>query len=105
GRAAAVAGDVAGRHGDQVGRDAQLGEGAGDPGGAEQVDLDRGVERRVERHGGRRVHDDVAARERGAALVVEAEPVGGDVAGDDGDAATDPSVGPVRPGLRAPAAE
>ena len=40
------------------------------------------VERRVERHGGGGVDDDVAEREGAAAVVVEAEPVGADVAGD-----------------------
>ena len=40
-RAAPVAGDVARRHGDEVGRDAELVRACGDAGRAEQVDLDR----------------------------------------------------------------
>jgi hypothetical protein len=65
-----------------VGGDAQVVEGLGDAAGAEQVDLDRAVERRVEGHGGRAVDHDVAAGQRGPAGVVEAEAVGADVAGD-----------------------
>ena len=62
---------------------------ADDAAGPEQVDLDRGVERRVEGDGGGRVDDDVARRERGAPGVVEAEAVGADVAGDDRDPPVD----------------
>ena len=47
------------------------------------------VERRVERHGGGRVDDDVAERQRRSPGVVEAEPVGAHVAGDRGDAVLD----------------
>jgi hypothetical protein len=68
GGAAAVAGDVAGGHGHQVGGDVQVGQGAGDAGGAHEVDLDGEVERRVEAHRGRRVDDDVAAGEQLPAL-------------------------------------
>jgi hypothetical protein len=68
-----------------VGRHAEVLEREHDPAGAEQVDLDGSVERRVEGHGRGRVHHDVAARQRGPAGVVEAEPVPGDVAGDDRD--------------------
>ncbi len=62
--AASVAGDVARRHGDEVGRDAELVAQVGDARRAEQVDLDRRVERRIERDGRRRVDDDVARRPR-----------------------------------------
>jgi hypothetical protein len=67
-----------------VGGDTQLLEREDDAAGAEQVDLDRGVEGRVEGHGGRRVRHDVAAREDGAPGLVEAQPVPADVARDDG---------------------
>ncbi len=58
------------------------GDGRGDPGRAEQVDLDGLVERGVEADGGRRVDDDVAGGQQSAAVVVEAEPVAADVTGD-----------------------
>jgi hypothetical protein len=61
---------------------AQLVERLDDAGRPQQVDLDRAVERRVEGDGGGRVDDDVAAGQGGPSLVVEAEPVGADVAGD-----------------------
>ncbi len=48
----------------------------------EQIDLDRVVDRRVERHGRRRVDHDVAGGQGRTAGVVEAEAVGADVAGD-----------------------
>ena len=67
GGAAAVAGDVAGADGDEVGRDAELVEQLGDADRAEEVDLDRPVEGGVERDGRRRVDDHVAAGQRGAA--------------------------------------
>jgi hypothetical protein len=44
-RPPAVAGDIAGRHGDQVRGDPQVLQRAGDPAGAQQVDLDGAVER------------------------------------------------------------
>ena len=61
-RAPPVAGHVAGGHGDEVGGDAEVLQREGDAAGAEQVDLDRAVERRVEGDGGGRVDDDVARR-------------------------------------------
>ena len=63
-RAAAVAGDVTGGHRHEMRRDAELVEGGGDAHRTEEVDLDRLVERRVEAHGGGRVDDEVARRER-----------------------------------------
>ncbi len=66
-----------------MGGDAEVLEGLDDAGGAEEVDLDGAVERGVEADGGGRVDDDVAAGERGAAVVVEAEAVAADVALDD----------------------
>ena len=45
GGAASVAGHVAGGHGDEVGRDAEVGQRGDDPARPEQVDLDGGVER------------------------------------------------------------
>ena len=86
GLAATVAGDVAGRDGDEVGSDAVLVHHVEDAVGAEEVDLDRGVERVVERHGGSGVHDDVGARPDGAVLFGQTEAVGADISGDDGDA-------------------
>ena len=84
--AAPVAGDVAGGHRDEVRRDAEVVQRLHDAGRTEQVHLDGGVERGVERHGGRGVDDDVARRERRPTRVVEGEAVGGDVAGDGRDA-------------------
>jgi hypothetical protein len=66
-----------------------------DAAGTEEVHLDRAVERRVEGDRGGRVDDDVAAGQRGPALVVEAEAVGADVAGDRGDPPGDLVVEPV----------
>ena len=80
--AAAVAGDVARADGDEVRRDAGRVQRVGDARRAEQVDLDGGVERRVEGDRRRRVDDDVAAGEGGPIGVAEAEAVGADVAGD-----------------------
>jgi hypothetical protein len=57
-----------------VRRDAEVAAGAGDAGRAEEVDLDRAVERAVEADRRRRVDDDVAGGEGGAAGVVESEP-------------------------------
>jgi hypothetical protein len=68
-----------------VRRDAELVEHLRDAHRAEQVDLDGGVEGRVERHRGRGVDDDVAGGEQRPAFGVEAEAVGGDVARDGGD--------------------
>ena len=63
------------------GQVARRDHGGGHPGRAEQVDLDGGVERRVEADRGGRVDDDVALRQSAQALVVEPEAVGGHVAG------------------------
>ena len=79
--AATVAGDVARADGDEVWRHAELVAQLGDAGRPEQVDLDRPVERRVERNGGGRVNDDVGGRPDRPVLAGEAEPVGADVAG------------------------
>ncbi len=54
---------------------ARLLDGLGDPGRAEQVDLDGAVERRVEADSRGRVDDRVAAGEQGPAGGVEAEAV------------------------------
>ena len=51
----------------------------------------------VEADGGGRVDDDVAAGQDPAALVVEAQPVGADIAGDD----LDPTVDPIPEGVLA----
>ncbi len=59
--AAPVAGDVAGADGDEVRGDAELLAQLDDAHGAEQVDLDRTVERRIERNGGSRVNDRVGS--------------------------------------------
>ena len=60
--------------------------------GPEQVDLDRRVERRVERHRGGRVDDGVARCPDGPVGVVQAEPVACHVARDGGDPAGDHRV-------------
>jgi hypothetical protein len=75
-----------------VGGDPQVLERAGDPAGAEQVDLHGAVEWRIERHGGGRVDDDVARRQGRSVGVVEAQAVGADVAGDDLDPAVDERI-------------
>ncbi len=81
GRAApAVAGDITGRHGNEVRRDTEVVQRQGDAHRSEHVDFDRAVERGVERDRGRRVNDSVARGQRGAAFVVEAEAIGTDVA-------------------------
>ena len=83
--AAPVAGDVTGRHGDEVWGDADVIAQVGDARRAEEVDLHGGVERRVERHGRSGVDHGVAAGEDRAVGVVQSQPVTGDVAGDRGD--------------------
>ncbi len=80
--AAAVAGDVARRHGDEVRGDADGVAEVGDARRPEQVDLDGRVERRVERDRCRRVDHGVARGEDRPIGVVQAEAVAGDVAGD-----------------------
>ena len=85
GGALAVAGHVAGRHGHEVRRHAEIVERGHDATRAEEVHLDGGVERRVEGHGGRRVDHHGAGRQRGSPVLVEREAVGRDVAGDRGD--------------------
>ena len=81
GAAAPVAGDVAGRHRDEVRRDVELVARLRQAGGAEEVDLDGEVEGGVERHRGGGVDDGVAAGEDRPSGLVEPEPVGADVAG------------------------
>ena len=81
GGTAPVAGHVAGGHRHQVRGNAQIVERGRDAHGAEQVDLDRGVEGRVERHRGRRVDDDVATGQDGPAGLVETQAVTADVTG------------------------
>ncbi len=84
-------GHIGGGHRDQMGPVGPPGLGRGllddlgDPGRAEQVDLDGAVEGGVEVDGGGRVDDGVAAGEEGPPVGVEAEAVGGHVAGDRGD--------------------
>ena len=78
---ASAAGHVTGGHRDQVGSCVEVGEGAGDPYRAEQVDLDGLVEGGVEAHHGGRVDEKVASGERGPPLVVQSEPFGGDITG------------------------
>ena len=80
--AAAVAGHVTGRHGDEVRGDPELGEQSGDAGRPEQVDLDGRVERRVERHRRRRMDDRVARPEHLAIGVGQGEAIAADVAAD-----------------------
>ena len=82
---AAVAGDVAGGHRHQVGRDLERLQRLHDPRRAEEVHLDGRVERRVERHGRGGVDDDGARGQGLAAGVVEGEPIRSDVARDRGD--------------------
>ena len=69
------AGHVRGGHGDQVGARAGGGHGGADPGGAEQVDLDRLGQGGVEGDGGGRVDDDVAGGQGGPPGVVQPEAV------------------------------
>ena len=75
------AGDVCGRHRDQVPGRAGLDHGGGHPGRPEHVDLDRLGQGGVEGHGGGGVDDDVSCGERRPAPVVQPEPVASDVAG------------------------
>ena len=96
-RAAPVAGDVAGRHCDQVRSDRQGLAELGDAGGAEQIDLDRRRQRRIERHRGGGVDHDVGGGEGRPIGVAQAEPIGADVAGD----GRDPPLGHRLEGLAA----
>jgi hypothetical protein len=75
-----------------MGGDAEVLQREGDAAGPEEVDLDRAVERRVERDGRRRVDDDVAGGERDPAGLVQTEAFGADVAGDDLDPPVDGRV-------------
>ena len=84
GVAAAVAGDVAGADGDEMGGGAEVVAQPGDAGRPEQVDLDRPVERRVERDGGSGVDHDLGSAEDLAVGLTEPEAVSADVAGDRG---------------------
>ena len=84
------AGDVRGRHGDQMARaEPVVDHGGGHPGGPEQVDLDRLGQGGVEGDGGGGVDDDVGGGQRVPPVVVEAEAVAPDVAGDGPDPAGD----------------
>jgi hypothetical protein len=74
-------------------------EGLRHAGRAEEVDLDGGVEGRVEADGGGRVHRGSARVQQGPAFVVEAEAVDADVARDGDDAAADLLVEAVAPHL------
>jgi hypothetical protein len=67
----------------------------GHPPRAQQVDLDGGVERRVEADGGGRVDYHVAAGQFGPPAVVQAQPVGGHVARHHRDPPGDLVVEPV----------
>ena len=82
-----VAGDVAGADAHHVRGDVQRLQHLGDAQRPHQVDLDCAVQRAVERHCSRGVNHDVAGGEHGAVSVVQAEPVGADVAADGHDAA------------------
>ena len=79
--AAAIAGDVTSRHRDEMRGDTEVLQCLGDAHRPEHVDFDRAVERGVERDRGRRMEHGVARRQRGAAFVIESEPIGADVAG------------------------
>ncbi len=83
--AATVAGDVARRHGDEVRGDPELVAEVGDARRPEQVDLDRRVERRIERDRGGRVDHDVARGEGGQVDVVQPETIARDIARHRGD--------------------
>ena len=87
--AATVAGDVAGRHRHEMRSHAEAVQRLDDANRAEQVHLDRVVDRRVERHRRRGVDDDLARGERLAPRVVEPEPVGAHVTADHCDPARD----------------
>jgi len=94
--AAATARDVTRRDSDQVGAVAGLEathsglgavfsrstEAGGHSAGAEQVDFDGIVERRVKAHRGGGVDDDIGGGEHGPTGIIEAESVGADVSGD-----------------------
>ena len=88
-----------------MGCDAEVLERLDDAHGAQQVDLDGLVEWRVEADDRRRMDEEVAAGEGGAALVIEAEAVDGDVAGERGDATGDHLLEAVLAELLAEAGE
>ncbi len=73
------AGDVCGRHSDQMGGRPGVGHRCGNPRRPEEVDLDRLGQRRVEGHGRSGVDDDVGLGQRGTAGLVETETVASDV--------------------------
>ena len=75
------AGHVGGGDGDEVAGRPGVGHGGGDPGGAEQVDLDGLGQGRVEGDGGGGVDDDVGPAQRVPPCFVESESVAPDVAG------------------------
>ncbi len=82
GLAATGAGHVGGRDGHHVGVGAQLLHDLHHPDRAQEVDLDRLVQGRVERHRCRRVDEDVGSAQVLAARLVKAQPVDADVASD-----------------------
>ena len=90
GAALAGAGDVGRRHRDQVRGHTEVVQRGDEVDRTDEVGLDRDVEGAVERHGRCRVDDDVAIGQELAAVVVESEPVDGDV-GTDGDDPPPPS--------------
>ena len=87
GRPPSAAGHIAGGHGDEVGGGAGRPHGLGHPDRPQHVDLYGVVEGGVEGDGRGRVDDDVAVGQPGPPVVVEPEPVLGDVAGHGGDSA------------------
>ena len=100
--AATVAGHVTGGNGYEVGETARgartfFVEHLSDTHGAEQVDLDRAVERRVERDAGRRVDDDVARREGPTIVGGESESVGAHVTAHDADTRRDSCIELIAP--------
>jgi hypothetical protein len=101
GRPAAVPRHVARRHGDQVRCDAGRVEHIGDARRADEVHLDGGVDRRVERHCGCGVDHDVAPGEERGVVGGQPQAVGPDVAGDHPEATTglgrQAVASPVRP--------
>ena len=83
GLAAPVSCDVAGGHADEVRLDVGRLQDGEYPVRSEQIDLDRRVERVVERNGGRAVNHDVGAAESSRVGFVETKAIDGHVAGDD----------------------
>ena len=86
---AAVAGDVRGRHRDEMGRHAEVAKRLDDADRTEEVHLDCVVDRGVERHGRRGVDEDLTRRQLCPCRVVEPEPVGAHVSRDNRDSPGD----------------